>query len=83
MTIDRRDCVSTPLTEACICRAREHYPERLALVKLLLKYNADVNFNCGGWTALDMADQENSQDLALEKHLQKIGAERLGFCGVP
>jgi len=81
--IYRGDYLNTPLIEACGCRGRslgfdgEPYPERLALVKLLLKYNAEVNFNAGGWTALDVAIQENSDDMALIKYLKSIGAEEL------
>ena len=74
--IYRKDLFYTPLISACECEEGEP-TQRLALVKLLLKYNAEVNFNAGGWTALEVANQENSDDLALIKYLKSIGAEEL------
>jgi hypothetical protein len=76
--IYRTDWLSTPLTFACGCRNGEPYPERLAIVKLLVKYNAEVNFrSVPNWTALRCAEEVNWGDVALMKYLNSIGAEHI------
>lgn len=71
------DWISTPLSAAVSYREGEDCPERLALVKLLLKYNAEVNFTSNGWTILDNAIELNGHDFALKTHLISVGAKSL------
>jgi hypothetical protein len=61
----------------------ESGPERLALVKLLLKYDAEVNFTSQGYTILDnfysSASSDDDYFDALKTHLIRAGAKCLYY----
>jgi hypothetical protein len=73
--IDSDDWIKTPLMAVAAGRMNDPYPERLPLVKLLVKYNAEVNFSSQGFSVLDTVLEENC-DFALQAYLESIGAKR-------
>ena len=72
--IDSKDWITTPLVAVGCGRSNDPYPERLPLVKLLVKYNAEVNFSTQGCSVLDIVAEENT-DFALVTYLESIGAK--------
>lgn len=67
----------TPLTAACDVAARyDDYTDPLGIVKLLIKYGADVNMRNGnGITPLEMAILNDSIPYELTKYLLDQGAD--------